>query len=172
MGTVAHVLTDNDELADILQQLRMHGQDRRYHHPRIGINGRMDTIQAAILLAKLDVFSHEVNARQRIGEKYTQALSANQRIIAPYIEPHNTSVFAQYTIQVNNREQLQKQLQAEGIPTAVHYPVPLHKQPALQTGEFDLTVAEALSDKVISLPMHPYLTDTDIDTIISKLNFN
>ncbi len=169
-GDSGACFTDDDELAGVLRQLRIHGQGQRYHHPIIGINGRMDTIQAAILLAKLDIFSQEVKSRQSIGEKYTQAISAKQQIIAPFVEAHNTSVYAQYTIQVNNREQLQKQLQAEGIPTAVHYPVPLHKQPALQTSEFDLPVAESLSNKVISLPMHPYLTDADIETIVSKLN--
>jgi UDP-2-acetamido-2-deoxy-ribo-hexuluronate aminotransferase len=169
-GDSGACFTDDDALATVLRQLRVHGQGQRYHHPRIGINGRMDTMQAAILLAKLELFSREVESRRLLGEKYTQALSANQQIIAPYIEPYNTSVYAQYTIQVNNREQLQKQLQAKGIPTAVHYPVPLHKQPALQTSEFDLSVAESLSNKVMSIPMHPYLTDSDIATVVSQLS--
>lgn len=168
-GDSGACFTDDDQLAAVLQQLRIHGQGERYHHPVIGINGRMDTMQAAILLAKLELFSGEVKSRKMIGEKYTQALSTNQKIVAPFIETFNTSVYAQYTIQVNDREQLQKHLQAEGIPSAVHYPLPLHKQPALQTNEFELPVAESLSNKVMSLPMHPYLSDADIATVVNRL---
>lgn len=168
-GDSGACFTDDDGLADLMRQLRVHGQGERYHHPLIGINGRMDTMQAAILLAKLELFPGEVESRQKIGDRYTQALSASQHIIPPFIEAHNTSVYAQYTIQVNNREQLQQKLQEEGIPTAVHYPIPLHKQPALETNEFELPVAESLSEKVMSLPMHPYLSDSDMSRVVSKL---
>lgn len=168
-GDSGACFTDDDQLAAALKQLRVHGQGERYHHPVIGINGRMDTMQAAILLAKLELFSDEVKSRKLIGEKYSQGLSENQQIIAPFIESYNTSVYAQYTIQVDNREQLQKKLQEAGIPTAVHYPVPLHKQAALKTDEFDLPVAESLSYKVISLPMHPYLTDSDIASVVNSI---
>lgn len=169
-GDSGACFTDDDELANVMRQVRVHGQDRRYHHPRIGINGRMDTMQAAILLAKLDIFSNEVKARQIVGEKYTQLLNENcPKIATPFIETNNTSVYAQYTVQVENRDELQKYSKTEGIPTAVHYPVCLNKQPALETSEFNLPVSESLANKVMSLPMHPYLKDLDIAAVVSKL---
>ncbi|MCP3675029.1 MAG: DegT/DnrJ/EryC1/StrS family aminotransferase [Gammaproteobacteria bacterium] len=162
--------TNDDNLAKIMKEIRVHGQDRRYHHPRIGINGRLDTLQAAILLAKLEIFPEEVKSRKLLGQNYTDLISARENTaIPPFIEAHNTSVYAQYTILVNEREQIQKKLNDAEIPTAVHYPVPLNKQPALQTSEFDLSVAEDLSNKVMSLPMHPYLTETEQKTIINVL---
>jgi UDP-2-acetamido-2-deoxy-ribo-hexuluronate aminotransferase len=170
-GDSGACFTDDDELASIIQQIRVHGQDRRYHHPRVGINGRMDTMQAAILLAKLDIFSGEVQARQLVGQKYKQALKENcTELVPPFIESYNMSVYAQYTVQVDNRTGLQEYLNAEGIPSAVHYPVSLNKQPALETSEFSLLVSESLSSKVMSLPMHPYLKDADIFKIVKKLN--
>ena len=170
-GDSGACFTDDDELANVMRQVKVHGQDRRYHHPRIGINGRMDTMQAAILLAKLDVFSNEVNARESVGGKYTQLLKENcPKIVTPFIGTNNTSVYAQYTVQVENRDEIQKYLKTEGIPTAVHYPVCLNKQPALETSEFNLPVSESLANKVMSLPMHPYLKDLDIAAVISKLN--
>ncbi len=162
--------TNDDNLAKIMKEIRVHGQDRRYHHPRIGINGRLDTLQAAILLAKLEIFPEEVKARKQIGQNYTDLILATENTITPpFIEAYNTSVYAQYTISVNEREQIQKKLSEAGVPTAVHYPVPLNKQPALQTSEFDLSVAEDLSNKVMSLPMHPYLTATEQEIIINVL---
>lgn len=170
-GDSGACFTNDDELAKAMRQIRVHGQDRRYHHPRIGINGRMDTMQAAILLVKLDVFIKEVQARQVVGEKYTQLLTENcQGIVTPFIEQNNTSVYAQYTVQVENRDELQKYLKEEDVPTAVHYPVCLNEQPALETHEFKLPVSEALANKVMSLPMHPYLENTDIIQIVKKLN--
>jgi UDP-2-acetamido-2-deoxy-ribo-hexuluronate aminotransferase len=114
--------TNDDELAQIMLEIRVHGQDRRYHHARIGINGRMDTLQAAIVLAKMDIFPAEVAARTRIGDGYTTILQ--DIVTTPYIAPDNTSVYAQYTIQVDNRKSVLEKLKAQGIPTAVHYPPP------------------------------------------------
>ncbi|KOR32145.1 aminotransferase DegT [Achromatium sp. WMS3] len=150
--------TNDDELAKFIREIRVHGQDKRYHHARIGINGRMDTLQAAILLAKLEIFPQEVEARRHIGQAYTETLK--DIVTTPYIEPHNTSVYAQYTIQVENRDELQQKLKEQGIPTAVHYPIPLNKQPAFKSNPLwlPLTIAEQVAKKVISLPMHPYLT--------------
>ena len=119
--------TDKDELATKMRQIRVHGQDRRYHHALLGINGRMDTLQAAVLLAKLEVFAEEVEARNRIGARYSELL--RDAVVTPYVEPHNTSVYAQYTVQVDHRDAVQEKLREEGIPTAIHYPVPLHLQP-------------------------------------------
>lgn len=152
--------TNDDELATNMRQIRVHGQDKRYHHRLIGVNGRLDTIQAAILLAKLEVFPEEVADRIKIGAKYTELLKDN--VTSPYIESYNTSVYAQYTIQVENRDQVQEKLKAAGIPTAVHYPIPLHLQPAfasLNLKEGSFPIAEQAAKRVMSLPMHPYLTE-------------
>jgi UDP-2-acetamido-2-deoxy-ribo-hexuluronate aminotransferase len=158
--------TDDDRLAALLRQIRAHGQDRRYHHRVIGINGRLDTIQAAILLAKLEIFPREVEARKRIGARYCELL--RDIVETPFIEDFNTSVFAQFTVQVDNRDEVQKRLALLGIPTAVHYPVPLHLQEAfsglgLPAGSFP--VSEAAAQRVMSLPMHPYLNDRDLAEI-------
>jgi len=159
-GDSGACFTNDDDLAKIMREIRVHGQDKRYHHARIGINGRMDTLQAAILLAKLEIFPQEVEARNSIGEAYTQALK--DIVTTPYIEPHNTSVYAQYTIQVDNRDELQQKLKQQGIPTAVHYPIPLNKQPAFAHLEVsDCSVAEKVAERVVSLPMHPYLTEME-----------
>jgi UDP-2-acetamido-2-deoxy-ribo-hexuluronate aminotransferase len=162
--------TNDDNLAKIMREIRVHGQDKRYHHARIGVNGRMDTLQAAILLAKFAIFPQEVQARANIGQIYTDKLK--DIVTTPYIEPHNTSVYAQYTIQVDNRDELQQKLKEQGIPTAVHYPIPLNKQPAfahLKTSE--CSVAEKVAQRVMSLPMHPYLTEeeqTQLCTVIRE----
>lgn len=152
--------TDDESLAVRMRQTMSHGQDRRYHHPILGINGRLDTLQAAVLLAKLDIFDDEVAARERIGARYSELLHGVVGV--PLVAAGCSSVYAQYTIQADNREELAKALQAQGIPTAVHYPVPLHLQPVFQglgkpVGSFP--VAEQVAERVISLPMHPYLTD-------------
>jgi UDP-2-acetamido-2-deoxy-ribo-hexuluronate aminotransferase len=154
--------TNDAALATKMKQIRVHGQDRRYHHPIIGLNGRMDTLQAAILLAKFESFATEVEARARVGARYDRLLAG--AVVTPYVEPHNTSVYAQYTVQVEERETVQVTLKQKGIPTAVHYPVPLHLQPAfapLGHRQGDFPVAEAAATQVISLPMHPYLSETE-----------
>jgi len=158
--------TNDDELAKVMREIRVHGQDRRYHHPRIGINGRLDTLQAAILLAKMDVFEDEVDARERIGARYTELLQ--DAVIAPYIESYNTSVYAQYTVVVENRESVQEKLKAAGIPTAVHYPIPLNRQPALACPE-RFEHSEYAAERVMSLPMHPYLTEHDQDSVVKAV---
>ena len=164
-GDGGALFTDDDALAKAMREIRVHGQDRRYHHPRIGINGRMDTLQAAIVLAKLERFDWEVEQRQKVGAGYTAMLKEScSTIVVPYIEPHNASVYAQYTIQAANRDETAKRLNAGGIPTAVHYPVPLHQQPAFQgfgnkIGDFPL--AEQAASRVLSLPMGPDLTPRD-----------
>ncbi len=176
-GDSGACFTNDDEIAKVMREIRVHGQDRRYHHPRIGLNARMDTIQAAILLAKFELFHDEVEARARIGEQYTELINDAQKesddnvvkVVPPYIETHNTSVYAQYTVNVENRSELQEKLKQNNIPTAVHYPVPLHQQPALQLATDDLSVSEEMSGKVMSLPMHPYLALNDQQTIVDVL---
>jgi len=166
-GDAGACFTDNDELAKTIREIRVHGQDRRYHHPRIGVNGRLDTLQAAILLAKFEIFPKEVEARSQIGQKYSELLK-NTDVITPYIEPHNTSVYAQYTIQTENRDQLQAKLKEHDIPTAVHYPIPLNRQPALEQTT-DNPIAESVAKKVVSLPMHPLLSENDLNIIVKAI---
>ena len=167
--------TDDDELATKMRQIRVHGQDKRYHHPVIGTNGRLDTLQAAILLAKMEVFAEEVELRGKIGARYTELLQDAPGIVTPFIESFNTSVFAQYTVQVENRDEVQKKLNAAGVPTAVHYPIPLNLQPAfadLNQGAGSFPVAEGVAKRVMSLPMGPYLHVNDMDKIVMEINYN
>jgi UDP-2-acetamido-2-deoxy-ribo-hexuluronate aminotransferase len=162
--------TNDDELAKKMREIRVHGQDRRYHHPVIGLNGRLDTIQAAVLLAKLPSFADEVAARERIGARYSVLLQDVARV--PVIGAGNTHVYAQYTIEVDNREAVQKALQELGVPTAVHYPIPLHLQPAfahLGLGEGSFPLAEAAGKRVMSLPMHPFLDEATQDAIVAAV---
>lgn len=159
--------TDDETLATRIRQLSVHGQDRRYHHPRIGINGRLDTLQAAVLLAKLDRFPDEVAARERIGKRYTERLADSVQV--PYIEPHNRSVYAQYTIQVPQRDAFAARLQEAGIPTAVHYPLPLTDQPAFADPHAEVPHATAAAGRVLSLPMSPWLTESDQERVIAQV---
>jgi UDP-2-acetamido-2-deoxy-ribo-hexuluronate aminotransferase len=154
--------TNEEDLAKKMRQIRVHGQDRRYHHPLVGINGRLDTIQAAVLLAKLEVFDLEIATRVQLAKAYSEQL--RDTVATPFVESYNSSVYAQYTIQVDDRSSLQEELKANGIPTAVHYPVPLHLQPAFyvpEVGRGCFPHAEAVADRVLSLPMYPYLTSSE-----------
>lgn len=162
--------TNDDNLASAMRQIRVHGQDRRYHHCRLGFNGRLDTLQAAILLAKLEPFSGELKARNSIATSYSKSLKGLAQI--PYIEDFNVSAWAQYTIEVSNRSEVQNALSSAGIPTAIHYPMPLHLQPVfteLNIREGSLPIAEAASQRVISLPLHPYMTEGDVHCVVSAL---
>jgi UDP-2-acetamido-2-deoxy-ribo-hexuluronate aminotransferase len=179
-GDGGALFTDDDHLAKMMREIRVHGQDRRYHHPQIGINGRLDTLQAAILLAKLDRFiDWEVPQRELIGAKYSELINASSsapnttQAITPYIAPQSTSVFAQYTVQVDNREAIIKKLNDAGIPTSVHYPIPLHLQPVFANQkQFEGTfpVTEAAAKRVMSLPMGPDLSNNDQEKIVRILN--
>lgn len=172
-GDGGALFTNDDVLAKAMKEIRVHGQDRRYHHPRIGINGRLDTLQAAILLAKFERFEWEVEQRQKVGAAYTALLSEQcPSIVPPYLAPECTSVFAQYTVQVKDRDVLVRRLNGEGIPTAIHYPVPLHLQPAYQyfgNSLGDFPVAEWASITVLSLPMGPDLRAEDQTRIVACL---
>ncbi|MFT4565044.1 MAG: UDP-2-acetamido-2-deoxy-ribo-hexuluronate aminotransferase [Gammaproteobacteria bacterium] len=163
--------TNDDSLADLIREIRVHGQRARYHHPIIGVNGRLDTLQAAILLAKLDLFATEVEARARIGTRYSEKISAQcPTLTVPYIDPKNTSVYAQYTVRSRNRDELVESLKLSGIPTAVHYPVPLHLQPAFAgSAAPSMPVAESSAQQVLSLPMHPYLDEQTQDRVVEAL---
>jgi UDP-2-acetamido-2-deoxy-ribo-hexuluronate aminotransferase len=161
-GEGGALFTDDDALATAMREIRHHGQAGRYHHTRLGINGRMDTIQCAVLLAKLDRFDWEVERRLAIGRRYTDLLSGLAPEVATLaLRPDRTNVYAQYTIRCADRERVHRHLSGEGIPTAVHYPVSLHQQPAYAetyAGQ-SFPNAERLAREVISLPMHPYLDE-------------
>jgi UDP-2-acetamido-2-deoxy-ribo-hexuluronate aminotransferase len=170
-GDGGALFTDDDTLAKAMREIRVHGQDRRYHHPRIGINGRLDTLQAAILLAKLDRFDWEVEQRQKVGARYTALLSENASIVTPYLEPHNTSVYAQYSILIDHRDEVAKQLNEQGIPTAIHYPVPLNQQPGYKalSGGAETPISDDIARRVMSLPMGPDLSELEQNKIITAL---
>lgn len=162
--------TSDDALAKKMREIRVHGQDRRYHHPIIGLNGRLDTIQAAVLLAKLPSFADEVAARERIGARYSLLLRDVARV--PVIAEGNSHVYAQYTIEVDDREAVQAKLKELGVPTAVHYPIPLHLQPAfahLNLPEGSFPLSEAAGRRVMSLPMHPFLDEATQDAIVAAV---
>ena len=167
-GDGGAIFTNDAELAKVIRQIARHGQDRRYHHVRIGVNSRLDTLQAAILLPKLEILDDEMQARQRVAEFYTKLLNEAGILTTPFIEAHNQSAWAQYTIQVESRDQVQAKLKAEGIPTAVHYPIPLNKQPAVADEYAVLPVGDAVAERVMSLPMHPYLNYENIKVIVQK----
>lgn len=165
-GDGGAIFTNDNELATIMRQIARHGQVRRYHHVRVGVNSRLDTIQAAILLPKLAVLDEELAQRQKAAQQYSEGFKSQVSfkqlndiscIQTPYVESHNTSAWAQYTIQVTEREILQEKLKKAGIPTAVHYPVPLNKQPAVGDANACLLVGDSVAQRVLSLPMHPYL---------------
>lgn len=168
-GDGGAIFTNDEHLATIMRQIARHGQDRRYHHIRVGINSRLDTLQAAILLPKLAIFDSEMQARQHVATRYGQMLADIGIDSMPSIEAHNISAWAQYTIQVDNREQVQAKLKAAGVPTAVHYPIPLNKQPAVADANAMLPVGDAIAERVMSLPMHPYLTAEQQQQIVRAL---
>lgn len=168
-GDGGAIFTNDDELALVMRQIARHGQDRRYHHIRVGVNSRLDTLQAAILLPKLVIFAEELQLRDKVATRYQQLLNEAGVDTTPFIESHNTSAWAQYTIRVKNREQVQQKLQQAGIPTAVHYPIPLNKQPAVADASVNLPIGDEIAQQVISLPMHPYMKEEELQRVVQAL---
>ena len=169
-GDGGAVFTNNNDYAKKLKMLRVHGQTERNYHKYIGIGGRMDTIQAAILLAKLEYFSQEIKDRQKIAEYYTASLS--DILQTPTIKTNKTSVWAQYTVRVKDRDKIQNKLKKKGIPTTVFYPIPLHLQECFKYLNYkkgDFKISEKVSNEVISLPMNPFLTRDQINFITSSI---
>jgi UDP-2-acetamido-2-deoxy-ribo-hexuluronate aminotransferase len=166
-GDGGAIFTNDDELATILRQIARHGQDRRYHHLRVGVNSRLDTLQAAILLPKLELLKGEVLLRDRVAQNYTRLLNQAGLSTTPFVEEQNTSAWAQYTIRVDNREMVLAKLKAAGIPAAVHYPIPLNKQPAVKDCTANVPEGDKAAEQVISLPMHPYLHISDQERVVS-----
>lgn len=168
-GDGGAIFTSDDELARAMREIRVHGQSKRYVHTRIGVGGRMDTLQCAIVLAKLERFDWEIEQRIKSGARYNELLADKVKVVTQ--RPDRTSVFAQYTLFVDDREELQAALKDKEIPTAVHYPVPMHLQPAYQ----DLCCPECCPEsvkaaaRVMSLPMYPDLTNEDQIKIVNSL---
>lgn len=168
-GDGGAIFTNDDELATILRQTARHGQDRRYHHIRVGVNSRLDTLQAAILLPKLEILDDEIKRRGQIANRYTDLLNAAGLTTTPTVPCDHTSAWAQYTVRVTNRDAVQEGLSNAGIPTMVHYPLPLNRQPAVADAQVSLPVTEEAAETVMSLPMHPYLSSEVQDRVIDAL---
>lgn len=165
--------TDDDQIAELIRAIRTHGQRGRYNHELVGVNGRIDTIQAAILLSKLEIFENEVKARVTIGARYNEQFEDLQpAVITPLIKEYNQCVYAQYTLRSTRRDHLCRILNENGIPTAIHYPMALSDQVAFvkyKTDSAQFPDAIKAAAEVFSIPMHPYLDESDQDMIISKL---
>lgn len=170
-GDGGAVFFNDPEMVELIKSLRVHGQGTdKYENVRIGINGRMDTIQAAILLAKLEIFEDELLKRTAIAKKYSTAL--NNKFITPYMPKNDICAWAQYSLQCENRDSVLERLKKEQIPSAIYYPKPLHLQKAfdyLHCKAGNYPVAEQIAQKIFSLPMHPYLEEKEQEKIISVL---
>ncbi len=169
-GDGGAIFTNDEELAKVIRQIARHGQDRRYHHIRVGVNSRLDTLQAAILLPKLEIFAEEIELRNRVAKRYTELLNGAGITSTPFVESHNISAWAQYTIQITDRDQVQQHLKKAGIPTAVHYPIPLNKQPAVGNFGSCLPQGDKAASQVLSMPMHPYISERNVKEIVEALH--
>lgn len=168
-GDGGAIFTNDEELAKVIRQIARHGQDRRYHHVRVGVNSRLDTLQAAILLPKLEILAEEIELRNQVAANYDRLFKEAGIDSTPHIETHNVSAWAQYTLQVENRDGVQERLKAAGIPTAVHYPIPLNKQPAIADSNAHLPIGDKTAQQVMSLPMHPYITEAEQKKVVCAL---
>ncbi len=169
-GDGGAIFTNDDAIAQACREIRIHGQSKRYVHTRVGVGGRMDTIQCAIVLAKLDRFEQEITSRLELGARYNELLSGVVKTVAQRAD--RTSMYAQYTVLVHDRDAVQVKLKEAGIPTAVHYPIPLHQQPAYVgycRVEGDLSVSEAIATQVMSLPISPDLDSATQQMIVDAL---
>ena len=169
-GDGGAVFTNNEEYASKIKLLRVHGQNKKYHHKYIGIGGRLDTLQAAVLLAKLSNFKNELKDRQKVADQYTEKLSGFFK--TPVVKFNRTSAWAQYTLRVKNRNELQLRLKESNIPSSVFYPIPLNLQECfkyLGYKDVDYPVSYIASQEVLSIPMNPYLNNNQIDFIVSNL---
>jgi UDP-2-acetamido-2-deoxy-ribo-hexuluronate aminotransferase len=169
-GDGGAVFTSDNDLAEKMKSMRIHGQTKRYHHKYIGMGGRLDTLQAAVLNVKIENYDDNILRRQKVAEKYSMLLK--DKVIIPFVEEDYTSVWAQYSIRVHNRDSVQHKLSEKGIPTAVYYPKPLHLQECFQylghkLGDFP--ISEIVSNEIMSLPMNPYLTVQEQNYICKEL---
>lgn len=169
-GDGGAIFTKDKALYEVIKSTARHGQLGRYNHVRLGVNSRLDTIQAAILLAKLKVLDEEIVRRNNVATYYTEHLNGGALISLPSIRSENSSAWAQYTIRVNNREFIREALNEAGIPTAVHYPVPLYKQPAYLNYACENPVSDLVSLQVLSIPISAYFKTSDIEYIVESIN--
>ena len=173
-GDGGAIFTDEDELAEKFRWIRVHGQAHKHHHPILGLNGRLDTIQAAAILAAFEVFPDEVKKRQKIAKQYSSAFDTGEleSIAAPFILQDCTSVFAQYTILTNGRDELSEHLKTLGVPSIAYYSTPLYAQEVfrdLEHTQNDFPVTEAVSNKCLSIPMSAYLPEEDQLKVIESI---
>tara|TARA_R110002073_G_scaffold322276_2_gene498821 strand:+ start:3370 stop:4464 length:1095 start_codon:yes stop_codon:yes gene_type:complete len=169
-GDGGAVFTNDDQLAEKMSSLRVHGQTKRYHHQYIGMGGRLDTLQAAVLNVKMNYYENDISRRKIAANYYTNLLK--NEVITPYVEEYNSSVWAQYSIRVKDRDVIQAGLKEKGIPTAVHYPKPLHLQDCFQYLGYklgDFPISENVSNEIMSLPLNPYLTNQEQEYICKEL---
>ncbi len=168
-GDGGAIFTNDDDLAQVMREIRVHGQSKRYVHTRIGVGGRMDTLQCAVVLAKLERFDWEVAQRIKIGALYNELFAGKLPVVTQ--RPDRTSVFAQYTVFVKGRDLVQDKLKQDGIPTAVHYPVPLNEQPAYRNlcNGYSTPNSRNAAKVVMSLPMSPDLSNVDLEAIFRAL---
>ncbi len=170
-GDGGAIFTNNQLLAEKMISMRAHGQTKRYYHKYIGINGRLDTIQAAVLIVKLKYLDQEIKARSIVAERYLNALK-NSKLILPFIKDDRTSVFAQFSVRGQNRTELINKLKNNDIPTAIHYPMPLHLQEAywdLGYKKGDFPISEKVSEEIFSLPMSAFISEEEQNYIIENL---
>lgn len=175
-GDGGAILCSDENLALKMRHILNHGQTERYVHKYIGINGRLDAIQAAIINVKLKYFDEEITQRNLIAQRYNEGLSANDKLITPLVKSDRKSVYAQYSIRVKNnkRKNIIEHLSSKGIPTAIHYPIPLHLQEVfayLNYAVGDFPITEAVSNEIMSLPMSAFLTESDQNYIIEQVNY-
>ena len=178
-GDGGAIFTNDEELAKVARQIARHGQDRRYNHIRVGVNSRLDTIQAAVLLPKLAIFEEELAHRRRLADIYKSHLYKSNNgehilrlndFTLPYIQGHNLSAWAQFTVQASNRDALRAHLLNYQIPTTVHYPLPLNKQPAVSDNNAILPVGDRMAERVLSLPMGPYMKADQVKFICDAMS--
>jgi UDP-2-acetamido-2-deoxy-ribo-hexuluronate aminotransferase len=173
-GDGGALFTDDDELAEKFRWIRVHGQAKKHHHPVLGLNGRLDTIQAAALLATFEIFPEEIQQRQRIAGRYDALLSVGNvtDITLPFIAQESTSAYAQYTVLTEDRDAVQSRLKGAGIPSVAYYAVPLHLQPVFQhlshqLGDYPIT--EQVAAQCLSLPMGACLQEEDQQTVVEAI---
>lgn len=172
-GDGGALFVESDEIAELMKSIRVHGQgDTKYENLRIGVNGRLDTIQAAVLLTKMEIFDEEIRKRQIVANRYTEMFSSCPYIKTPYVPEHLLSAWAQYSIMASNRDGLINFLKQVKIPTNIYYPIPLHLQKAFEYlgyREGDMKISEDVAKKILSLPMHPYLDEEIQLYIVNKV---
>lgn len=168
-GDGGAIFTNDGELAKKIDAIRVHGQTGRYYHEYIGVNGRLDPIQCVVIEEKLKHYDKDIKARQAIGEFYSKELADLPSLRTPVISSENQSVYAQYTLTVDGRDEFVTQLKSLGVPTSIHYPKGMHQQPAYAHEEWSLPITERLAEQVVSLPLYPFMPEEDQKTVVSSI---